>query len=438
MFLERGAVNCINICLSSACAFILERRSSAVCLVSSERDQRRRARATEQQRKMEVDSATSKGKRKIRETKGDDGKLKPPLKCMVNLDFEESSLEIWKDAAWRRGGHYQHLGDAPTLLRDLVIWLNSVRDFENATQLKCPDYSTVRAMVGPRWMGRWTPKALLAFQAVANSSGIMHPPRSPSGVSNWRDNALRNRTSVPKWRTHGGEACRRFIQLPPRRKVHHNALPPLQNVNRDPPGSEISDATVQVMGAARTPPATSPARALPFGRVPANRFVSAAAGNDLRFPHFPGVAVGNRASQSAVVSDAPSVASGTSRARPWAPRNSHGGHLARPPPNQVVPHKRVLSSAAANRPPITAGRFPAEVIQLSDSGDSEGNRVNSTAAVAGSFMTANSNSVDSLRGEEEARTSRSTHGSAVRSLAARGDRYAVFFQGEGAHNKRRM
>ena len=106
---------------------------------------------------------TMKGKQKLDDLNCGTGELMPALKCLVKLDFEEPDLPIWKNAAERRGGFYQHIRDAPILLRDLYMWLNKVEHFEQRTKLKCPNYADVRAMVGPEWVGRWTPKALLAF-----------------------------------------------------------------------------------------------------------------------------------------------------------------------------------------------------------------------------------------------------------------------------------
>ena len=98
------------------------------------------------------------------------------LGCVGLLDLEEPDLPVWIGASTRRHGEYQHLRDAPQNLRELMQWLRSVSEFEEASALQCPSIKSVFDLAGPSWDGSWTSEAILSFQAAANASGVMHPP----------------------------------------------------------------------------------------------------------------------------------------------------------------------------------------------------------------------------------------------------------------------
>ncbi|KAG0618490.1 hypothetical protein M758_4G068000 [Ceratodon purpureus] len=95
----------------------------------------------------------------------------------IRADYEKSTLEVWKDAASRRGNNYQFLIDAPLKLPCLRQWLISVKDFMEASRLEVPDHDEVWAQSYEGWPGTWKMAALHQFQAVAHATGVFHPPR---------------------------------------------------------------------------------------------------------------------------------------------------------------------------------------------------------------------------------------------------------------------
>lgn len=101
-------------------------------------------------------------------------------------DLEQSYLPIWKNAGSRRGGLYQHVVDAPKTMSELLQWLDHVLLFELESGFLCPSYTCVSDLVNSAWSVEWTAETLTVFQAVANSSGVMYPPRhvrnSPSAA----------------------------------------------------------------------------------------------------------------------------------------------------------------------------------------------------------------------------------------------------------------
>ncbi|KAG0585091.1 hypothetical protein KC19_3G257400 [Ceratodon purpureus] len=99
--------------------------------------------------------------------------------CVPHDNYEQSHLPVWKDAARRRGGRYQHLKDAPERFCCLDNWIQRVREFQRVTGLQCPDFLSVTLLCTQDWDGNWSTRAILCFQAVANASGIFHPPRIP-------------------------------------------------------------------------------------------------------------------------------------------------------------------------------------------------------------------------------------------------------------------
>ena len=100
------------------------------------------------------------------------------FECVGLGEWEEPDLPIWIGAAFRRYNEFQHVRDAPRTLPDLLQWLRNVSEFEEVSGLECPNFKAVWDLAVPSWAGVWTPKAILSFQAVANSSAIMHPPLS--------------------------------------------------------------------------------------------------------------------------------------------------------------------------------------------------------------------------------------------------------------------
>ena len=340
---------------------------------------------------MEGAGKAMKGKRKFGDFSCGNVELKPPLKCLVKLDFEEADLPIWKDAAARRGGYYQHIRDAPKLLRDLVAWLEKVKFFERSTKLRCPNYADVRAMVGPAWMGRWTPKALLAFQAVANSSGIMHPPRKDS--------------VVPKWRTQATFTGRSVLQAHCRRGRTPLVPPPSPNINKESPALGALPVGAHITSADPTPPSTPCARAIPSRGTNGIRLAGTTGG----VPIAPTPAnVGRMLRLLGPISPVPDAdrnAGGTSH----TPLRRTPNIVAAEPGNRGNRGAQCPGPSVPRRFPDSAGVIQSNVVVLSDDSVSEGSRM-STAAVHGSMSSDN---------EEAATTSVGTQESAIRTWALR-------------------
>lgn len=123
---------------------------------------------------MEQDPILKKGKMKIED--GSTSQKEPEL--VFNGDCEQPELPVWKDSAARRGNEFQFMKDAPVKLPCLRHWLKDVAKFQETTKYEVPEFDKVSGMVSEGWDGTWDDIALRQFVAVANATGVMHPPRN--------------------------------------------------------------------------------------------------------------------------------------------------------------------------------------------------------------------------------------------------------------------
>ena len=318
---------------------------------------------------MEVHASAMKGMRKLDDLSYGIGELKPPLNCLVKLDYEEVDLIIWEKAAERRGGFYHHIRNAPKLLRDLNAWLEKVDCFKRLIKLQCSNYADVRAMVGPAWVGRSTSKAPLAFQAVANSTGIMHPPRKDY--------------VIPSWRMHAAFTGRTVMGAHLRRGVTPLTLLPSPNIAKETADLEGSLVATNISKVDPLPPST-----------PAALGICSRGTQVIRLYTNAGGVLGAPGPVDNVINEArPSLPFGSNLRVPTP--TAIGGDTSHTPPQRHLDHVaaqpgiRGILGAECPGPSIprrrlnAAGQNPASVIVLFDDSDSDGGR-KSTSVVHGS------------------------------------------------------
>ncbi|KAG0596519.1 hypothetical protein M758_UG261900 [Ceratodon purpureus] len=108
---------------------------------------------------------------------GHRGEDKGLARLHMRGDYKRGNLEVWRDEASRRGNNYQFLIDASLNLSCLRQWLMEVHAFKEASRLEVPNHDAVWAQAYEGWPRTWKLKPLHQFQAVAQATGVMHPPR---------------------------------------------------------------------------------------------------------------------------------------------------------------------------------------------------------------------------------------------------------------------
>ena len=105
--------------------------------------------------------------------------------------------------------------NAPKRLCCLKDWVERVRKFQRESGLQCPDFLCVTKLtLYADWCGQWTTHSLLCFQAVANASGVMHPPSpgddvvtdAPVPAKKKDPTSQKKCASTPTTQTPGGQA----------------------------------------------------------------------------------------------------------------------------------------------------------------------------------------------------------------------------------------
>ena len=137
---------------------------------------------------MEQDPTLKKGKMMMIE---DGSTSQREVQNMVfNGDCEKPELPVWRDSAARRGGEFQFMKDAPLNLPCLRHWLKDLKTFQETTKYEVPDYDKVSGMNCEGWDGTWSSIALRQFVAVANATGVMHPPRNKKNQLDYMRNQV--------------------------------------------------------------------------------------------------------------------------------------------------------------------------------------------------------------------------------------------------------